>query len=346
MIKRFILLLLVLVLGISVVGAQESTVFCGDLSADDCDLLVKSNEAMSALQTVAFDFDGSFAMGGFEISPGMDSVEIGANGNGALNTDFASLDDFQAQLSLHADVPSELLGEGMPALDLDLIMVDGILYLDAGPMMGMQGMSMWMGLDLAALLEQYAGMSLDDLTNMEGMMGGMDFSGLEGMDQGEYATITRLGDEQVMGQTVAVFETTLDFSGMFSSESFRAIYGEIMAATLAMQGMDMDTMGMDMDTFMDMLGTMFDDMEFSTQEWVGLDDFYMHHGSIYMDMSLDMKAMMSAMGVPAEPDMPASITMTFEGELNLHDFNAPLNIVAPEGAQIIDPSMFMGMGDF
>jgi hypothetical protein len=230
-------------------------------------------------------------------------------------------------------------------LDFDLVMVDGILYLDAGPMMGMQGMPMWMGLDLAALMEQYLGMSMDDLTNMEGM-GGMDLSGLEGMDQSEYATITRLDDEQVMGQTVAVFETTLDFSGMFSSESFRAMYGEVLAATLAMQGMDTDMMGMDMDAFMDMISAMAEGMEMSTQEWIGLDDFYMHHGSINLDMNLNMKALVGAMGVPAEPDMPASITMTFSGELNLHAFNEALDIVAPEGAQIIDPAMFMGMGDF
>lgn len=346
MLKRLVLLVVVLALGISVVGAQESTVFCGDLSADDCNLLVKSSDVMGTLQTVTFDFDVAFEMGGFEISPGMDSIVLGMNGDGALNTDFTSLEDFQGRLSMAIVAPDELLGEGMPELAFDLLMVDGILYLDAGPLMGMQGMSMWMGMDLTTLLEESLGMSMEDLMGMEDM-GEMDLSGMEGMDQSEFTTITRLADEQVMGQTVAVFETTLDFGGVFSSEAFSGIYAEVMAQALAMQGMDMDTMGMDMDAFMEMMGTMFEDMELSTQQWVGLEDYYMHTGSLYMDMTLDMNALAAAMDLPADPTMPDSITMTLGGELNLHNFNEPLDIVAPEGAQIIDPMMLLGgMGDF
>ena len=346
MLKRLVLLVVVLALGLSLVGAQESTVFCGDLSADDCTLLVKSSDVMGTLQTVAFDFDVAFEMGGVEISPGMDSLVVGLNGDGALNTDLEALENFQAQLTASLVIPGDLLGMGMDELVLDLLMVDGILYLDAGPLMGMQGMSMWMGIDMTTLVEESLGMSLEDMTDMG--MGGMDLSGMEGLyDENEYTTIARLADEQVMGQTVAVFETSLDFGAMFSSEGFSGIYGEVMAQALAMQGIDPDMMGMDMDTFIEAIGTMFEDMELGVQQWIGLDDYYMHYGSLYMDLTMDMNAMVAAMGLPPEPGMPAAITMTLGGELNLHDFNAALDLVAPEGAQIIDPMMFLGgMGDF
>ena len=53
MLKRLIVLVVVLALGLSLAGAQDSTVFCGDLSTDDCNLLVQSADLMSKLASRA-----------------------------------------------------------------------------------------------------------------------------------------------------------------------------------------------------------------------------------------------------------------------------------------------------
>lgn len=343
MIKRLVLFIVILALGISMVGAQESGAFCGDLSGDDCNILVKSGEMMGTLETVAFDFDAAMEMSGVEVSPGMgESFVMGLSGEGALNTDMDALENFQMEMNASLVIPGDLLGTGSDELGLSLVMVDGIMYMDMGSLMGMQGMAMWMGFDLTTLMADSLGMGMEDMD-----LGGMDLAGMEDMFSGnEFMTITRLADANMMGQDMAVFETSLDYSALFSSEGFSGMYGEIMAQALAMQGMDMDSLGMDMDAFMDMMGTMMEEMALSWQQWVGLDDYYTHKFALEFGMDMDMMAMSAAIGEAPTADMPESISFVLGGELNLSDFNAPLNIVAPEGAQIMDPAMFLGAGGF
>ena len=47
-------------------------------------------------------------------------------------------------------------------------------------------------------------------------------------------------------------------------------------------------------------------------------------------------------GETLSPDMPETVTMGIEAEIDLYDFNQPVEVEAPEGAQIIDPAMLGG----
>jgi hypothetical protein len=360
MLKRLFALLLVLMLVVPAVGAQESTVHCGDLSEADCQLLTNSQGVMSEIYAAGFDFELNFDM-----DAGPESISLGMAGDGAFAGDMAameSLEDFdtedfeeilamltgflksfKGQLNFEIDLPTELMMEvGLPELKFELLLAEGVIYADAGPLMGSPE-PMWMGIDLVLFIDaimaeagDMGAMDMDmDMMDMEDF----DVSMFEEMGS-QFMTITRVDDEQVDGVTVAVFQSTFDLGGMMASELFQGLFLEIMAA----QGADMSELGMDAEELLGYMSTMFEDSTFIMEQWIGVDDYYPYYSAMYMDMTMDMEAIAMSMGMPADDDMPSAITMIIEGELSLYNFNEPVEIIVPEGAMVIDPMMFLGSG--
>ncbi len=387
----FAALVLLMVLPFSGVSAQmDDITFCGDLSEADCELVTQSQEAMMGLESFAFSFDADFSISGLEMAPGMEELSIGLVGEGAFAADLAMLGDMadmstqdamammedmeglgelfatvlrsvSGEITLEIILSDELLaliGEEIPELVFDLVMLDGVAYLDVGPLMSMgapEPMSMWMGIDVAAL---YEGMFDEMGGEMDDAMSEFDMSALFEGDLfatfadpefiGEFVSIARLDDVDVMGQSAAVFETNLDYGALFASEALQEWFADYMNTVMEMTGEDMEDMPPGfMDMMLNVVGTMFADSTFRVQEWIGLDDHFVHHGEMEIVFNLDLAAIMEMMGEEAPSDMPQSMTFALTGNLDLSGFNEPLNIVAPEGAQVIDPAMFLGgMGDF
>jgi hypothetical protein len=360
MLKRLFALLLVLMLVVPAVGAQESTVYCGDLAEADCALLTNSQSVMSEISAAGFDFELNFDM-----DAGPESISLGMAGDGAFAGDMdvmkslegfdtedfeeilamltGFLKSFKGQLNFEIDLPTELMMEvGIPELKFELLLTEGVIYADAGPLMG-SPTPMWMGIDLVLFIDaimaeagDMGAMDMDmDMMDMEDF----DLSMFEEMGN-QFMTITRVDDEQVDGVTVAVFQSTFDLSGMMSSEPFQGFLMEIMAA----QGADLSELDMDAGELLGMVAAMYENSTFIMEQWIGVDDYYPYYSAMYMEFTMDMEAIVMSMGMPADDDMPGAITMVMEGELSLYDFNEPVEIIVPEGAMVIDPMMFLGSG--
>lgn len=385
--KRLLALLIlvaVLSLPLSAVGAQGPTVFCGDLSAEDCAIITQSQAAMMNVSSTAFDFTLDM---GLDMAPEVENFAMTLAANGALAVDPATLAELNAMaamtpeealammdqlptmlpdlarsvwgeatftLTLTPELMAEFTAEtGLETLALSVAGVDGVLYADISPFLPaeMEGMPGWMGIDLGALFE-----GLPALMDMEGMdmgdiLGEMgDMSAIMESDfitqmqdpayMGEFATITRLADAAVMGQTVAVFETTMDFGAMFGSEAFM----EYMNAVVEMQMQMMAEQDIpDMEMISGMLSAMFENFDMSVVEWIGLDDYYAYHAEFNMAFDMNFAALAEMMPPGTDmSDAPDNFAMTFNMALDLSAINEPVSVTAPEGAQVIDPMMFLG----
>jgi len=63
-------------------AAQDSTVFCGNLAAADCELLTANAEAQKSLNSAAVSITGEINVVGI---PDTDDINITLNGTGAYN---------------------------------------------------------------------------------------------------------------------------------------------------------------------------------------------------------------------------------------------------------------------
>jgi hypothetical protein len=368
-----IVMLMTILLTAPVSAQMDAPVFCGELAEADCTLVTQSQEAMQAVESAAYDLNLDLNVSGLGKELGVDPLVINMTADGAMAFDTealaalesASADDiaqimdnlpqvvadffsaFKGTMHFEIHVPEALMTADMPDLSFDLIMVDGVFYMDVAPMMDMPEPS-WMGIDVAGMYKTMLDMGMDDM----GDMGGMDFSSVAGLDifnnlndpayVAKYVTVTRLADAEVMGQTVAVFETVYDYGKLLSDEQFRADFDEYMAAIMEMQGITPDSLGKEYDVMMKFIFSMFDDAEFSMVEWVGLEDHYLHHGELHMSLNLNMEQLKALDPSMAYSDMPDNISLSFDGTLDLSAFNEPVDVAAPEGAQVINPAMFMG----
>ncbi len=367
-----------------------STVFCGDLDQADCDLLVQSEAAMQALESAAFDMTMDFSItSDQELMDGMDTLAMSMNVVGAAAADMAVLGDFQdmtledlpqmmeslpelvgtvlrgvaGDVTLTIELPVELMAAmsvpGMDSLVLELMMVDGVLYINLdtlAPLMGEAGetgMTGWLGLDLAGMYEvifEQMGDELDaqmqqQMEQMQALFSSEFFTAMNNPDFLEgFMAIERLDDVDNMGQTMAVFQTTFDYEALLANEAFQAGFQEYMEAVMAMQA---DLAGDLPENFEEVMGQaalqMMSGINLSLVQWVGLEDLYTHHLEMVMDFDMDFAALAGL--VPEEADeMPGNFAMSMSLVLDLGGFNEPVELVAPEGATVINPMMMMAPG--
>lgn len=363
--------------------AQDAgPVLCGDLSEADCAIVEQSNAAMHAVTSSAFALDLDMALTvsdpefeGFEFALAMDGA---AGADPATLEPFmalqpkdmagmmdmmdiapemlaALLQGVDADVVLELDLPAELLMEmgmvdGMPPLEL--LMVDGVVYFYLGAFMpeGDDSMPPWMGIDLAAMTEGIFAMMEDEAMMEEMPSDMMDFQAMFDNEAlwamydpefyNQFVSIERIADDEIDGQPMAVFQMDFDYAGMFASEEYQAMFSDYMAAIMEMQGESMDEMP---DNFMDIVATMMDGMVMTMEQWIGLEDSYIHLFSMDMAFDMDFQAMAEMMPEEDMSDAPEEFSMEFSMTMESSDFNVPVEVVAPEGAQVIDPMMFMGM---
>jgi len=229
--KVIILSVLVLWLGmIHPVSAQSS---CGDLSADDCDLLQTAQATTSNLSSATFQatIEASLAFEFFGELVTMRMVADGAYSRVStdgveIESDYLPLYELNADMSVFVDIA--LSEFAMPenntlTTSLDLRYVDGVGYADLSKLLPIINPFFseggWYSVDVPEYtrrLMRDAALPSDFLSSSNIALA-LDYWG--SLVSGG-STVTRLDDEQIDNQTIAVFENILLFDTFFDENPF------------------------------------------------------------------------------------------------------------------------------
>ena len=373
--KRLVLVMTILILGVSGAAYAQTTmpVFCGDLAQEDCDLLTRSQEAMRALDSAAFDFNMNITVS--NIPDMTDPVTVTVMGNGAysgassVTTDMTAmesdpgqavlsvLDNLDLDFSLTVTAPPEFMSEvdknAPNSLTLQLRLVDGVGYLNLDTLqpllgdMGDSGMSGWTGLDLAglvrALMEQ-----MPDL--FSGMTAGMSASMMDSTAMQAY--IEQFSDPAFLNQFATIekvdigmpdettFRVTIDFGALMSNPAFENMMQDMMRQQLEAQGQTLSQA--EMDQALAMSSQILTNMVFTIDETIGNDDAYVR--AVHGTFSLDMSAMMAAMDTGSKRSgSQAAPSVTIDLTLFSNSFNSVPPITAPEDATVIPYESLLSM---
>lgn len=312
-----LLVMMVLVTGVSM--AQQQEVFCGTLSSDDCDLLTRSTETMSAVTSSTFTLEMTF--------DGGSQGTLNLSANGVFNGDFSAfsqediaalsssnpadtidavikaLQAFSGSLNLTISGSPEV---GLPGnVELELVLVNGVGYLNfkklaalAGPdgdsMLMAFGITEWAGIDFVDVFNQFGpmlaaqgelGTTTDVVANQDAIVEAFS----------SYVTITRSAD--VNGE--AVFTTNVDLAGLLSDPAFSEL--------VESQGGEMS--GADAEAAMEMLAN----STFTSTTTIDLETLYQTSTTFEISFTT--------------PEGPFSLT----GSSTMDNFNSAPTVSAPAG---------------
>ncbi|MFC1960892.1 hypothetical protein ACFLYO_09290 [Chloroflexota bacterium] len=342
-------------------------VFCGDLDEADCALLEQAQTSMMALSSAAFvmemdmalsisepDFEGFAVAFGIEGAAGadpetlkpfmaFDPAKMGEMLEQMPDAFIEMLRGIDADIVMEVAIPAELLMEaGMPEgiPPIEMLMTEGVLYVNVGALMPAEAaesmqMPPWMGIDIGAMYEGLFAMMSDeamtgempDMAEIQEMLGNEAIWGLYDPELYEdFVIITRGADEALDGQAMAVFYMTLDYEGMFTSEVFQAAFADYMTFIMEMQGESMDEMDMP-ENFMDIMAAMMSGMDLEMEQWIGLEDGYIHAFAMDMVFDMDFAAMAELMPDEDMSDAPEEFSMTMSMAMEMGDFNVPVEVV-------------------
>ncbi len=376
MFRKGILVLAVLVLGLGLpgtgVGAQgegQPPVFCGGLSEADCAILVRAQSAMAEISSAAFDARLELNVSSSEPEVGQMALTI--TGNGAMAGNMALMATFQQagadMASLMSQAPKMLIdllrsvngranllitlpealaaGSGIPAegLPLELVVVGGVVYVNTSALMPAEAEGpAWIGLDLPGMYESMLAMaegtSPAEMPNLEDILSSEAFQALVNVENyADVVRVTRLADAEVGGQSMAVFHTVVDYQALFTGEAFQKAFMDYMAAVAEMQGESLEAMP---ENFMEVMVAVMSGMSLQATEWIGLTDYYIHRSELTFGYVLNREAIQQVEPKAAE-DMPRELSVSLLMTLELSDFNEPVEVTAPEGAQVFNPMMAM-----
>ncbi len=355
------------------VSAQDGLLsYCGELSADDCALLQQAGDAMGSLDSASFDISTTMYM--FATSDTTDEVEMSFDFAGRVAADFSAFDLLDADASLlemmmmmedgmmaygeametmqgefviTADFPEDL-GEDAELEDgsLEMRIVDGVLYLYVAEFEDTDVDADWAGLDLGEFFEEAVAemdtdemdmdeLELEDLAELEAFFDN-DFFAYINSDEflAEFVTVERLDDEEVDGQTVAVFETTVDYTDALYNRDFQEGLVNWMMA-LAEQDPDAGLERGEVELLIFLMISLIDEAEFTTVQWVGVDDHYVYYSTMDFNFVLDF-ALLSDFGEDAG-ELPSSLGIEMSVEATMGDFNEPVEVEVPADVEMVDP---------
>lgn len=355
--SRIVTLLLALVLVLMLVPAvsAQGDPSCLGLSADDCTIL--QNAAANSENINSFNMSYKFNLGltGLALlAPGTNDITLTSDGSGPFGMDKAMMtpDNPFAGLQMAMDINGSMVdGTNDQSGTFSFVIVDGNFY-----MQNPDGKE-WIGFNLMELMnsgaleaaglpispEMLTGAMSGAETGTTDPMAALSMLGLGDMDPNAlmnipgFITNARLADEDMMGQTMYPFTTTVDMAPLFASAEFNQILNSIL-----------ETAGSS-DPSMAQVGPMVamllqnSQLTITTAQWIGADDMFVHRLKLDIAAAIDLSALMGAAGASGAdaPKMPP-INFNMSLDVSINDINAPVTVVAPEGAQIIPASAFMG----
>jgi hypothetical protein len=169
--------------------------------------------------------------------------------------------------------------------------------------------------------------ALGQITSTMAMGGGDMGMGDMGIDLTGVVTTTRGDDVEMMGMNMASFSTSIDITQLLVAALSSPMLGTLLGSSGADLGLgemtpqDMQMMAM---IFQPMLtGTTFD-----VQEWIGVDDMYLHKLALDINLHIDL----SMFGGEAT----APVTGAVHVDVSLDQVNEMFDIAAPESYKSID----------
>lgn len=343
---RWIVLLLVLMtLGFGAIAhAQDmSAMLCGGLSADDCNVLTSAFANSSTLTSGSVNFsinvkvdstdstqqtdfsingDGRFsdAKG---ISMGMPMNMLGASAypsamfTEAMSAAAEGIKGFNGDLSLtFAGLPQD--AAMMNALNIHLMLVDGVGYIDFGELAKVFGPQM---LESMNLPNGWAGLDLvDTFTQGGAMMGGM----VSGMMDGSSATVTTpqvdpMQMMQLMPKYIGAtrdgnaFTFTIDLAGLLSDPEIQKL--------MQSGGSEVQLNDKQIAALSEVKPTL---------TYTITEDGYV--GSTKFELSLSEETLQAMQTEGSDEVVPSSVQISLT--MNMGDFNQVESIQAPAGAPV------------
>lgn len=361
--------------------------FCGDLAEEDCALIEASQEAMlevanykatgtyqamvSGLPGLPADevaagvqVDGSFAADEAGLAAAVtlatippEDVALATMEDPQLLVDLASGVDAAVTLSVAmtpelADVlTAEAGGLPVPAeLSLNMVLLDGIFYIDLSPLAAYGAVDGWVGLPLADYLvavgetgyyeQRAAALAAADPQTAAALA-------VQGalMDPTLYQSgmaITRGEDVEVEGETAATFTTTYDLGAWLTSPDFAAF-----VQSLVDSGAVSEADAAQLDEVMQMLPMiapmLFQGLVIESMQVIGVDSALLYDSTFDLAWDLaglfQMAAMTGQLPPEIDPNAPAAIGVNTE-VVNF-DIGGEQEIVAPEDAAMFTVEQLM-----
>lgn len=246
-------------------------------------------------------------------------------------------DALDAEVTITFDIPTELDPSGSlpPSIIIESKLVDGTGYLNmdtfgelVGPMADFP--TGWHGANVPQLmtgfLQAFGGLFNDLEGMMQGAAGAEDpFSmglnagtGFADMDMetvGQFLSVERLDDRDIMGQESITFQTTMDLGAFYEMPEAR----DILRAQFAAQGIPES----EIDMLIDQTVAMLEDTEFYWIESYSVESGFMTYGE--MHFMFDTANM---------PDMQDDLAFTMDASLNYFNINGDQGITAPANATL------------
>ncbi|MBZ0297777.1 MAG: hypothetical protein K8L99_34800 [Anaerolineae bacterium] len=354
-----VMLMMMTLLLATVVAAQDTPVFCGDLAPEDCAILEQSEAAMAAIDSASTTFEFNLSISGVPDIPDPSTIAITGSGSFANGSAFNPLTDvsedaeittilstlatalqgFNGQLSLNITIPPELAEDVPSSIDLNLRLVDGVGYIDFDalqPVINDPSFTGWGGLDFSGminyLLEQQPELFSDESMSgafSEGFSSGFAMGSEEFSDPARLAnfvSIQRLDDEA----GAAVFETTVNLAALMQDPEFV----DMMRQQMESQGQSMTDA--DFSQMLTMMNGMFDNSSVVVRQAIDPSTGFVlsTSGAINIDMS--------SVAELSEDTSGATPIINIDFTVNTTDVNATAPVTAPEGASLFPYQMMLG----
>ncbi len=264
------------------------------------------------------------------------------------------VDESKANLTLElASVP--VLEDGLEVITVELRMTDGVLYVKQQPLADQLDLpdpvdAEWAAVDFGTALDEALAeaMSELDMSELEGaeitdediatLASIMNnelvtlFSDAEFLN--EFVTVTRLDDAELDGQTMAVFESTVDLRDMLLSSTFSdAVFSflEEMQELDPEAASDLGFTPSELQLVLTLAGSMLSSAEFTTVQWIGVDDLYVYHTEGTMDFQVNLSLLAGG-----DSSVPESISLTGDLRVDVSNINEPVEVTVPDDVEFYD----------
>lgn len=392
---KYFSLFLVLIMILATFGtafAQEPP-FCGDLAEEDCALLQSSQAAMLGVSDYQSANTMVVSVAGL---PGLPAevTEVGLALNAAWSADEAGLAaiaelasipqsdmalatvqqpdlliamaaGIDAAMTANMEMTPELAqmltaqASGVPvpdALTLDMVLLDGVFYIDLSPLASYGAYDGWVGMPLTDYL-----VAVKDTGYFEERAAQMDPATLAQTDPAtaltlaiqnalldpklyeSALTVERSDDVDMDGATAAVFVTTFDAATWLTSPEFAALMKSIVDSG-AVSGADAAQLDQAMQMLPMFAPMLFQGLSVQEAKAVGVDNSYLYGTSFNLmwDMAslIQMAAMSGQLPEGLDPNAATAIQIRTEGMNS--DFGNAQEITAPADAAMFTVEQMLG----